>query len=355
MSRQFANLIKNKLKLRTKLISIIFVVLLIVIYRHFFVSSGAKSPNELKVVEVVQLKKETIQQTTRLLGTIRPLHLTVLIAKGTGTFDTFVATGEKIKKGQLIAKIDNPDVENNLELSLATEKIAKIQYERLDKFLKTGFISAKDVEEKKQVWIDAQKELSKTRMELDTLRFYAPFNGIIGAFKKREGTQINPGDPVVTIYDPDTLIVDFDVPCTNLPLIKKGQTVRVLNKNYPLSHIQRMIDDETHMCPADVAIACDNCLIGSSVDIDLVVQEKKGVIVIPKEALFLRNGKTFVYTVDKGVIVLVPVETGLQHQSRIEITSGLKLDQLLVIKGQERLYPDLQVQIYQPNKSSQPK
>jgi membrane fusion protein, multidrug efflux system len=335
---------KNTLK-----ITLVLIILTCVIFSYnlFFKSKKATEPAP-KLVEALALKKENIQETIRLIGTIHPLHATVLIAKGTGNFDALLTTGQKIHKGVLIAKITNPDIENNLELSEATEKIAKTQYERLLSLHKTGYVSSKEVEEKKQSWIDAQKELSTAKIEFDTMRFYAPFDGIIGAYKIREGTQVNQGSPVVTLYDPSTLLVDFDIPCTSITTVKEGQSVRILDKNYSLNHVQRMIDDETHMCPADVTISCENCLIGSSTDVDLVVQEKKGVIVVPESALFLRNGKTFAYIVSKGKIVLTPVKTGLHDKARVEILSGLKLNQMLVIKGQERLYPDMAVQIYKP-------
>lgn len=335
-------------------LTLVFSFLVIVVFYYFFFSKSNKdlTQNPPKRVEIINIKNANIQQTIRLLGVIRPLHTTILIAKGTGTFDSLMTTGQKVHKDELIAKIANPDIENNLQLAKDSEKLAKTQYERLYNLHQTGYVSSKEVEEKKQIWLDTQKELSKTKIEFDTMRFYAPFDGIIGAYKRREGTQINPGDAIVTIYDPSKLVVDFDVPCTNLSEIKENQTVRIFKKNYALTHIQRMIDDETHMCPADVSIQCEDCLIGASVDVDLVVAEKKGIIVIPTDAIFLRNGKPYVYIVENNLIVLVPVKTGLKSKSRVEIVSGLKLDQQLVIKGQERLYPNMQVSIYQPNNST---
>lgn len=302
----------------------------------------------LKLVETQEIKLQTIQQRVGLLGTIHPRHATVLIAKGSGELDALINSGAKVSKGTLIAKIDNPNLEKNLQLVEATETLAKSQYERLYPLLKSGYVSGKDVEEKKQVWIDAQKDLSKAKIELDNLRFFAPFDGIVGAYKKREGAQINQGDAVVTMYDPSSLVVDFDIPCTNLPSIDEGQTVRVLHKKYALSHVQRMLDEDTHMCPADVNINCDDCLIGASVVVDLVVAEAKKSLVVPYQALFLRNSEPFVYVVEQGKISLVAVKTGLKQRDKIEITAGLKVGQQLVIKGQERLYPELAVEIYKP-------
>ena len=320
-------------------------LLLFFIISHFFHADKA-IPNPVKLVETEEIKLKNIQQTIRLIGTIHPKHATILIAKGSGTLDALATSGQKIKKGALIAKIDNPDLEKNLTLFEATETLAKSQFERLHSLLKTGYVSAKEVEEKKQAWIEAQKALSKTKIELDNLRFYAPFDGIIGAFKKREGAQINQGDPVVTLYDPEQLVVDFDIPCSTLSEVHEGQAVQVLHKKYALTHVQRMVDDETHMCPADVDITCDKCLLGASVNVDLVIARKQKTIVVPFQALFLRNSKPFVYIVEQGKVQLVSVKTGLKQQNKIEITAGLKSGQQLIVKGQERLYPELPVEIY---------
>lgn len=322
--------------------------LLIFAYYLFYGLNKHIDNDPLKIVEVEEITLKNIQQTARLIGTIHPKHATVLIAKGNGMLDSLVATGQYVTKGSLIAKIDNPDLEKNHQLSETAENIAKTQYDRLSSILKTGYVSTKEVEEKKQAWIEASKNLSNTKIELDTMRFYAPFNGIIGAYKKREGTQVNVGDPIVTLYDPASLAVDFDIPCTTIKAIREGQEVRVLGKHYPLTHVQKMIDEETHMCPADVDIHCEDCVIGASVDVELVIREKKNVMVIPSQATFLRNGKRFVYIVNNHKIELASIHTGLRDKAYIEVTSGLKPGQILVVKGQERLYPGMTVGIYKP-------
>ncbi|MDX1838519.1 efflux RND transporter periplasmic adaptor subunit [Legionella taurinensis] len=321
----------------------------------FHSKTSAEAPAN-KLVEIEVVKKQTLRQTIHLLGTIHPQHSTVLVAKESGMLDALVPTGQKIRKGTLIAKIANPDREKNLQLSTAAVELAKAQYERISPLIKKGYVSAKEAEEKKQLWIDAQKELSKTKIELDNSRFYAPFDGIIGAYKKREGAEVNAGEAVVSLYDPSSLIVDVDIPCSNLSDIHEGQPVYVQGKTYALSHLQKMLDEDTHMCPADVTIQCEECLVGSTVDVDLVVAEKKDTVVIPFQALFLRNSKPFVYVVRQSRIELVAVKTGLKQQDQIEIISGLKPGQHLVIRGQERLYPGMTVDSVNPSdaKASKP-
>jgi len=326
--------------------TVLFITLMFSGYLYFFVHDKPSVADDLKLVETITLQKTDIQQSIKLIGTIRSQHLTTLIAKGTGVFDALAIPGQLVHKGDLIAKINNPHLEKNLQYSESIEKIAKIQFDRFDSFIKTGYVSAKEVEEKKQAWIETQKEIGRLNSDLDNLRFFAPFDGVVGVFKKREGMQVNAGEQVVSIYDPATLMVDIDIPCTNLPALKVGQEVHVLKKTYLLSHLQNMIDDETHMCPADISIACKKCLIGSNVDVDLVVRERKQTLVVPLEAIFLRNGNSFVYVVKKGKTALVEVKTGLRNKAQVEVVSGLHAGQQLIIKGQERLYPDMPVKIF---------
>lgn len=314
-------------------------------------SSPLPPSSPTKFVEIEIVTPSTIQKTIKLIGTIRPKHTTILVAKGSGMLDILLSSGQTVKKGDLIAKITNPDIEKSYQLSKATAKLANIQYKRLLSLRKTGFISAREVEEKKQIWIDARKELAKTKIELSNMRFYAPFNGIIGAYKIKEGAQVNESAQVVTVYDPSSLVVELDIPCTNQPQIKVNQLVRVFDQPYQLSHMQKMIDDDTHMCPADIDIHCESCLIGANVSVNLVVKEKQGALVMPTAALFLKKGKPHMYKVNNRKIELVAVKTGIQEKDKIEVIAGLHSGDQVIIKNPERLYPGLEVMIYQPKKN----
>ncbi|MCW8398702.1 efflux RND transporter periplasmic adaptor subunit [Legionella sp. PATHC038] len=315
-------------------------------YFLFYYHARIAPPPPTKIVEVITAAPSSIEKTIKLIGTIRPKHATVLVAKGSGTLDTLMSSGQTVKKGDLIAKITNPDIEKSYLLSKETEELESTQYQRLKSLQKTGFVSAREVEEKKRIWIDSQKEKARTKIELKNMRFYAPFDGVVGAFKIKEGAQVTEGAPVVTIYDPHSLTVEIDIPCTNNHSIEENQPIYIFDRLYHLSHVQKMIDDETHMCPADVDIQCTHCLIGTSVSSRLIVNKKTKTLIIPTQALFLKQGKTHVYKVVDKKIELVAVQTGIQEKDKVEIISGLKSGDQIVHKNPERLYPGLEVSIY---------
>lgn len=323
---------------------------LLIVQHHFFKSNPTKpdAKQPAKVVETVVLSRQNMQQTIRLLGTIKPKHAATLTAHGFGSLDIRVATGQTVKKGTLLAKISNPELEHHLKLTRHAETLARSQLERFNKLVHKGFVSAREIEEKKQALIQSQKELSKAKIEANDLNFYAPFNGVVGAFKKREGTLVSTGEAVVTLFDPSSLIIEVDIPCTNLPSVHKGSSVTVLGKQYPLSHFQEMLDETTHMCPADIEMTCQSCLMGETVPVELVAAERKNTLILPFQALILKESKPYVFVVDNGKLVLQAVKTGIQQQDKIEILEGLTPGTQVVVKGQQRLAPGMEVTVYAP-------
>lgn len=325
----------------------IIILILIFGYKHF-TKPKPRMHGMTKVVEVEKVKLGNIQETIRLIGTIKPQHSTILFAKTTGRLDLIAHAGEKLKKGELIAKIDDAERAKSYQLSEVSEKIAKSQYERVAGLLKSGHVSAKEVEEKKAAWVEVQKAASSTRMELDKNRFYAPFEGVVGVFKAREGAYVNEGDVIGSFYDPDSLMVEFDIPASVVHSVKDGQPVNVTGKDYNLTHVQHMIDESTHMAPAYVDIVCPECVIGTAVEVDLTVQQKLNVISVPFDAVFPQKDEMAVYIVAEGKAELRPVKPGIRAKDRIEIISGLKIGDQIIARNPDRIYPNAPVEIYTP-------
>lgn len=319
----------------------------ILIYKFFLSGAGHIPHSTAKVVEIEIATSQDIQQTTRLIGTIRPKSSTLLVAKATGILDSTLPAGQTIQKGTLIAKIDNPDIEKQFNLASSAEEIAKSQYERAQGLAKSGYLSKAAIEDKKNEWIKAQNTLADARIALNKIMFYAPFDGTVGVFKIREGAQVKEGDQIVSFYDPNSLIVTFDIPSSLMSVITDNYSVNVLGRNYPLHYVQRMIDEGTQMAAAYVDIECQDCILGTNIDVDLPLQQRQGVIVIPFSAVFLQEGKTFVYVVKDGKALLTPVELGIRNKEHVEISSGVRVGDHVITHGQARLYPGVDVKVHQ--------
>jgi len=317
------------------------------IYKLLFSEQNSMAHGGLaKVVETEIVSTGSIEQTINLIGTIKPKYSTNVIARASGILGSTLPPGHKVQKGELIVQIDNADIEKNYNLSESSERIAKSQYDRIHGLYKSGHLSEQAMEEKKNAWIIAQKALANAKIELEKIRFYAPFDGIVGVFKIREGTQIKEGDHIVSFYDANSLIVEFDIPSSFIHLIHNGQQVKIADSTYVLNHVQKMVDEATHMGSAYVDISCSECVIGTTIDVELVVQEKNNVVIIPFESVFIRNGQDSVYLVKDDKCELVPVQLGLREKDKVEVISGLQVGDNLIIRGQARLHPGVMVKVH---------
>lgn len=333
------NNIKQKFLAHKKKIMLLFVLCVgFGIYKYFIQSKS--SYNEEKTVEAIAVKKSRIRQTANFIGTIKSSQQTTLVAKTKGILNIQAKPGQFMQKGELIAKIDNKDIEHNYEILKEAEEVARLQFDRSTALHKSGVLSKHAVEEKKSALLEYRKKLSDAKISLEELKIHAPFDGVVGLFKFREGSQVNSGDMIVAFYNPHSLIVDFDVPLSVAKQVEDGRPVFINGKKYKLTHIQKMLDEETHMCPAYVEIKCSDCIVGTTVDVRLVVKEVQSVIVIPYEAVFLREGSPFVYVVKENKAVLTPVELGIREKKSIAIVSGLEEGEQLIAKRPDRLYPE---------------
>lgn len=314
--------------------------------------SSKKEEDVIKVVDVIVTAKESIEKSIRLIGTVRPKQSTQLIAKANGLLDVIKPAGLIVKKDTLIAKIINYDIEKNYSYAKSAEKIASEQYKRMQTLSKSGAVSAQSLDEKKTAWLEAEKNRAMAKIYLDKNCFYAPFDGVIGSYKVRSGTDVKEGTSLITFYDPNVLVVEFDIPGVHLSFVNVGQKVVIAGKIYALPYVQKMIAEDTHMSPAIVEISTKDHVIGMPLDIDLTISHKEGVIVLPMDAVFLEEGKPHVYVVNKeSKTVLTSVEMGMKAKDKVEITKGLMVGDVVVAYGQARLSDDNFVKIANKDKA----
>ena len=315
-----------------------FILYLLIIY----CSLGHSKDEIPKVVEIAKAEYSSIQQTIRVIGTIEAKRSIIFVARASGTLECCVPSGKEVTKDTLVMKVENADTEKTCQLAQAAEKIAATQYKRIVSLNKNKTSSQQEVEEKYRVLVESQKALATAKIAFDQTCFKAPFTGVVGTHKMREGAQVQINDKLVAFYDPTQLIVTFDIPESALKNISAYAVID--KKNFSLN-VQKIIDPDTHMAPAFVEFSGNDCVIGSNVYVTLNLKKKDNALVIPEEAVFFFRGEPHVYVVKHNKTKLTPISIGIREKGKIEVTEGLKKDDVYVRTAPQRLYPDCTVQI----------
>lgn len=296
-----------------------------------------------KKIETYVVTEAAFTQPVQLIGTLKAHREALLTAGSSGILThVFVSEGAKVKKGQILARIDS---DSNKRKSLGDSRITlenkKKRLARVKKLYEQGDLSLKDLEEAQNELASAQNSTHQIEHDLSHTEFTAPFDGTCGLFRGEVGTQLKAGDPVIAVYDTSSFSVYFSVPESLLGELKIGQKIKVKNQEASLTSFENRLNAKNHLAYAKAKLGqCEGCIIGSKVPVELALHADKKILSVPSEAVFLKNSNSYVYKVVDKKAVLTAVKTGERAKKQIAILEGLNVGDTLILRGQSRISHD---------------
>ncbi len=331
----------------------------------------------LPSVSVVSPKRSAPAQEIVLPGNVQPFISSPIYARTNGYVKNWYADiGAHVKKGQLLAVIETPEVDQQLEQSrsnLATAqanlKLAEITKNRYQGLLATHAVAQQDVDNAVGTY-DANKTIVEADQanvkQLETLqsfeKVYAPFDGIITARNTDIGTLINSGNTgnvktdLFHISQPGKLRVYVNVPEQYSKAATPGLTASLTLAEFPGRQFQgklvrtaEAINFSTRTLTAEIDV--DNptgeLLTGSYTEVHLKVPGQGSSYLVPVSTLVFRSQGLQVAVVKDGSAVLTPVTPGRDFGEQIEIVSGLKGDESVIVTPPDSLVSGQKVQVVQ--------
>ena len=139
-----------------------------------------------------------------------------------------VVEGQNVKKGNLLALIDDAGITDQLDQMILQLNLAKTTFERTQRLWDQKIGSEMMYLEAKTRYKAAKKQVSQIKQQLAKTKIYAPFNGVIDEIQARIGSNLIPGiTPVLRIVNLNTMFAESDVPENYLSNITKGSKAKV--------------------------------------------------------------------------------------------------------------------------------
>jgi multidrug efflux pump subunit AcrA (membrane-fusion protein) len=280
-----------------------------------------------------------------------------------------VDKGDSVKAGEVLAEIEVPELQSNLQRSQASLEIARITYDRLKQVQQSDprLVSQQDVDMARAKFREAQAAMETLQTMFEYSKIIAPFDGVItgrfadpGALIRAGGADygtdetsgfISPGategagghreggGPILTIAELDKLRVYIYVPEISYPFIHHGTPASLTFEEFPgrvfkgvVARYASSLDLATRTMLTEVDIDNPNRLIypRSYAHVTIELLRHPDVLSVPASALHGSEDSARVLVVNQGRLGEVPVRTGINDGSYIEITSGLSSNSLVV-------------------------
>jgi RND family efflux transporter MFP subunit len=348
--------------------------------------SRVKARNTLKAetaqvaipaVSVVSPKQTGPADEIILPGNVQPFITSPIYARTNGYLQKwYFDIGARVKKGQLLAVIDTPEVDQQLEQSLSNLRTAKanlalaeITKNRYQGLLLKNAVAQQDVDNAVGTYnankaiVEANQANVKQLQALQSFeKIYAPFDGVVTARNTDIGDLINSGSSsgvktdLFHIAQPEKLRVYVNVPEEYSQGIKSGMTADLNLTEFPGRKFQGKLvrtaqainmTTRTLLVEVDVDNPAGTLLTGSYAEVHLKVPTKTSTLLLPVNALLFRSEGLRAGVVRDGKVVLSEVTAGHDFGNQIEIVSGLKPDDQVIINPPDSIVSGQRVQIVQ--------
>ncbi|HEY1801667.1 MAG TPA: efflux RND transporter periplasmic adaptor subunit [Terriglobales bacterium] len=293
----------------------------------------------------------------------------------------YVDIGGHVKAGQLLAEIDTPEVNQELQQAradLATAEanlhLSQITAERYMGLLKSDSVSkqeadnaAGDYAAKKATVESAQYNVKRLQDLQSFQKIYAPFTGVITARNTDVGALIDSGSSGGTrtelfhIVSPDKLRVYVNVPEIYSRAAKPGLKAELVLNEFPghpfegtLVRTANAIDQtsRTLLAEIDVNNPTGQLLSGSYAEVHLKLPSSGSAFLLPVNTLLFRSEGLRVAAVSNGQATLIPITIGRDYGVQVEIISGLKGDENIIVNPPDSLVSGEKVRIAPKGSSS---
>jgi len=261
----------------------------------------------------------------------------------------------KVKKGDLLVKIDDSELQAKLLQAQSRRKLAEDNEYRMRMQLKIEAVSQREYDQSLSELTMAKAESQLLRAQLDKTELRAPFGGTIGLKQVSEGAFVSPATLITTLQEIDPVKVDFTVPGKYASWIKAGQAVNFTIQGSEARHQGSIYAVDPRIDPASRTLRlramCPNpsgrILPGAFATIEIPLQTADSALLVPSEALSADARGAKVYLFKGGKAESKTVDAGLRTDSVVQINGGLSVGDTVITSGVVQLRPGAAVTLSQ--------
>jgi membrane fusion protein (multidrug efflux system) len=293
-------------------------------------------------VEGIIVTPSVLDQTISISGTLKPFEETVLMPEVPGRIvDINLSEGGFAKKGTLLVKLFDGDLQAQLKKSKAQLQLEEQTEKRQSELMKVNGISQLDLDQTILQINSIKADIEVLGVQINKTEVRAPFDGTIGLRNVSIGAQVTPSTPLATIRDVKHLKIDFSVAEKYGSIIKPGYkltfTVQGDDKKYSATVMatEQGIESDTRNLNGRAIVENNNTSLipGQSANVELRLYENKDALMVPTEAVIPQARTKQLIVAKNGKASSVTIVTGIRTSSSVQVISGLNPGDTVVTTG----------------------
>jgi membrane fusion protein (multidrug efflux system) len=303
---------------------------------------------------------KSLLQDIEVPGSLMPFEETELHPEVSGRVTgLYFKEGSNISQGAVLVKLYDGDLQAQLQKLKVQLKVAEQTAERYAELLKINGVSQQEYDLNVLSVNNIKADINIINTSISKTSVRAPFSGKMGLKNISTGAYITPQTVISTLRKVSQLKIEFTVPETYGAKMKTGVPVNFTIDNSKNSYTARIMATENYIAEetrslkvrAVVEKAGPDLIAGAFAKVKIPLGENNAALMIPTQAIIPQARNKKVIAVRNGMASMEVVTTGIRDSAMVEITSGLKAGDTVIITGLLTTKPGSKVLLNKMNKN----
>src|SRR5438094_7649338 len=346
--------------------AVTFVAILVILGAWHRVSQRREEKDFVQRTTQLQVNIATAQRDAQpkeliLPGTFDAFNQTTIFPRSNGYVKSWkVDIGDNVKAGQLLAEIEEPEVDQQLAQARAQQEIAKVTADRWRDLLAKKVVSKQEYDQNEKAYEAANANLQQLEKIQGFQQILAPFTGKVTARNIDVGTLVtagtgNAGTPLFSMVQSDPLRVYVFVPQTNAASMREGLKAKILVQERPgqdfegtVTRTAGALDPTSRTMQVEVQVPNPdgNLYAGMYGQVKFLLPDDNAPIVVPANAFVFRaQGPQVVTVTGDNRIHWQKISVGRDFGTQIEVLDGLRENTKVVMNPTDDLDEGIAVEV----------
>jgi membrane fusion protein (multidrug efflux system) len=300
-------------------------------------------------VEAVEARRDTVVEAIAATGQIEPVQSIELRPDVEGRIVEIVfREGQEVSRGEPLFRVDDAEISAQVARAEAERDLGRQALERTRQLIAENASSAADLERAEAMARSTQAQYDLLRIRLERTVVRAPFAGVAGRRLVSVGDYVTTSTPLVPLQTVNPQRAAFRVPERYAARVRRGQEVEFTVAALP----RRTFTGEVDFVDPVVELPGRTILIkavvpngerllqgGMFIEARLATEVRPDAVVIPEDAVLTLQNATVVWVAADGKAERREVDLGVRTPGFVEVRSGVRAGELVVVGGQARLFP----------------
>lgn len=311
-------------------------------------------------VNVATAEQRSFDYLINASGKLEAVNQVKIVVQRRGILDElYVKEGDFVEKGKILARLDDSNIQFNLEKAKIQKKNAEANYQSeilsfqtLMESSDTAKISRiQDQLKAKSGLFTSEIEMKEAELDLQKGVIIAPISGKIADLKIKKGSLVSEGDDLLEIINVNQLELKVKVLESDIGQIAIGQMTSIFPVSGGTSDIFGTVVsinpkvDANGLVQVSIQVSGNAGLLPGMNARAVIRSPQNNSIVVPKQALVYRSGRPVVFTVEKNESKWNYVEVGKDNGKEVEILSGIEVDAMVITSNNLQLAHQAPIQI----------